>query len=53
LGFVEVPAAAAWPLSVPTTEIEVHRADGARLWMRSHASQLPLAAVVQTFLERP
>ena len=51
--FVEVPAAAAWPLSALPTEIELHRADGARLWIRSHESQLPLAAVVRTFLERP
>jgi hypothetical protein len=53
LGFVEVPAASAWPLPAPPTEIEVHRADGARLWIRSQESQLPLAAVVRTFLERP
>ena len=53
VGFVEVPAASAWPLPIPTTEIELHRADGARLWIRSHESQLPLAAVVRTFLERP
>ena len=53
VSFVEVPAAAAWPHPAPTTEIELHRADGARLWIRSHESQLPLAAVVRTFLERP
>jgi hypothetical protein len=51
--FVEVPAASAWPLPPATTEIEVHRADGARLWIRSPESQLPLTAVVWTFLERP
>lgn len=53
MGFVEVPAASAWPQPPATTEIEVHRADGARLWIRSHESQLPLAALVRTFLERP
>ena len=52
VGFVEVPAPSAWPLAPPPTEIEVHRADGARLWIRSHEAQLPLAAVVRTFLER-
>jgi hypothetical protein len=52
LDFVEVPAASSWPLSAPPTEIELHRADGARLWIRSHEAQLPLAMVVRTFLER-
>ncbi len=50
--FVEVPAVSSWPYSALPTEIELHRADGARLWIRSHESQLPLAAVVRTFLER-
>ena len=53
VSFVEVPAAAAWPPPALPTEIELHRADGARLWIRSHESQLLLAAVVRTFLERP
>jgi hypothetical protein len=53
VSFVEVPAAAVWPRPAPTTEIELHRADGARLWIRSHESPLPLAVVVRTFLERP
>ena len=52
VSFVEVPAAAVWPRPAPTTEIELHRADGARLWIRSHESPLPLAVVVRTFLER-
>jgi hypothetical protein len=51
--FVEVSAASAWPLPAPSTEIEVHRADGARLWVRSHEPQLPLAALLRTFLEKP
>jgi len=50
---VEVPAASAWSLAPSQTEIELHRADGARLWIRSPEPQLSLAAVVRTFLERP
>jgi len=52
LDCVEVPASSPWPRPAPPTEIELHRADGARLWIRSHEPQLPLAAVVRTFLER-
>jgi hypothetical protein len=52
LDFVEVPAPSPSPLPAPPTEIELHRADGARLWIRSHEAQLPLAVVVRTFLER-
>jgi hypothetical protein len=52
LDCVEVPASSLWPRPAPPTEIELHRADGARLWIRSHEPQLPLAAVVRTFLER-
>jgi hypothetical protein len=52
VGFVEVPTASPWPLPAPTTEIELHRADGARLWIRSHEPQFPLATVVRTFLEK-
>ena len=52
LDFVEVPAPSPSPLPAPPTEIELHRADGARLWMRSHEAPLPLAAVVRAFLER-
>src|SRR5262249_4161555 len=51
-GFVEVPATSAWSPAPPPTEIELHRADGARLWIRSHETPLPLAAVVRAFLER-
>src|SRR5215510_10236221 len=53
LDFVEVPAASSWPHPAPPTEIELHRADGARLWIRSPEAQLPLAALVRTFLEAP
>jgi hypothetical protein len=52
LDFVEVPAASPWSLPAPPMEIELHRADGACLWIRSHEAQLPLAVVVRTFLER-
>ena len=53
LGFVEVPAPSSSPLPAPPTEIELHRADGARLWIRSPEAQLSLAALVRTFLETP
>ncbi len=52
-GFVEVPAAPAWPLPTSGIEIELHRPDGARLRIAAHESQLPLTAVVRTFLETP
>ena len=52
LDCVEVPASSPWPRPAPPTEIELHRADGARLWIRLHEPQLPLAALVRTFLER-
>jgi hypothetical protein len=51
LSFVEVPLA---PASCPAssgTEIELQRADGARLRLRSGESTLSLAAVVRAFLE--
>ncbi len=50
-GFVEVPPAAPWPPTVPTTQIELHRTDGTRLCIYGAAATLPLAAVVQAFLE--
>ena len=53
LDFVEVPAASSWPRPAPPTEIELHRADGARLWIRSPEAQLSLAVLVRTFLETP
>jgi hypothetical protein len=51
LGFVEVPAAAVWPIPTPSTEIELQRADGARLRIHAHELQLSIAALVRTFLE--
>jgi hypothetical protein len=43
--FVEVPAPPAPPLSQPDTELELERADGARLRPRSGDATLPLAAM--------
>lgn len=51
LSFVEVPPAPEHPLVGPDTEIELQRADGARLRLRSGESALPLAALVRAFLE--
>ena len=53
LGFVEVTATPVWPRPTAGTEIELHRADGARLRIHSHEPQLPLVALVRTFLETP
>jgi hypothetical protein len=51
LSFIEVPPAPEHPMTRPDTEIELQRADGARLRLRSCESTLPLAAVVRAFLE--
>jgi len=51
LRFVEVPAAPEHPTARPGTEIELQRADGARLRLSSCESTLPLAALVRAFLE--
>lgn len=51
LSFVEVPPAPEHPMVGPDTEIELQRADGARLRLRSGESTLPLAALVRAFLE--
>ena len=53
LSFVEVTAASSWPLPPLGTEVELHRADGARLRIHSHEPHLPLATLVRTFLETP
>jgi hypothetical protein len=53
LGFVEVTATPMWPSPTAGTEIELHRADGARLRIHSHEAHLPLAALLRTFLETP
>lgn len=53
LGFVEVTATPVWSRPAEGTEIELHRADGTRLRIHSHAPQPPLVALVRTFLETP
>ena len=51
LDFVEVMAPPVWPHPATGIEIELHRADGTRLRIRSHEPQPPLVALVRTFLE--
>lgn len=51
LSFVEVPPPPEYPPARPATEIELQRADGARLRLSSCESTLPLAAIVRSFLE--
>jgi hypothetical protein len=51
LSFVEVPPPPEHPMTRPGTEIELQRADGARLHLYSGDSTLPLAALVRAFLE--
>jgi hypothetical protein len=47
--FVEVRASSIWPPS--TTEVEVQRADGARLRLTYREANSALAPLLQTFLE--
>ena len=49
--FVEVPQPPAGSPTSPETEIELQRADGARLRLRTGNATLPFAAVVRAFLE--
>jgi hypothetical protein len=51
LSFIEVPPVSQQPASDPETEIELERADGARLHLRSGSSTLSLDALVRAFLE--
>jgi hypothetical protein len=51
LSFVEVPMAPEYPMVKSGTEIELQRADGARLHLHSDDVTLPLAALVRAFLE--
>jgi hypothetical protein len=51
LRFVEVPPSPEQPQVRPDTEIELQRADGARLHLRCGDATLPLAALVRAFLE--
>jgi hypothetical protein len=53
LRFVEVTATPAWPSPTSGTDIELHRPDGTRLRIHAQDSQLPLMAVIRTFLETP
>ena len=51
LSFIEVPAVSQPPAAHLETELELERADGARLRLRSDNSTLSLAALVRAFLE--
>jgi hypothetical protein len=49
--FIEVPPVSHQPVAGSDTEIELERADGARLRLRSGHTTLALAALVRAFLE--
>jgi len=51
LGFVDVTPSATWTFLAQPTEVDLQRADGARLRMHCRKPQFPLAALVRTFLE--
>ena len=51
LSFVELPPAPEHPVVRPDTEIDLQRADGARLHLRCGDATVPLAALVRAFLE--
>jgi hypothetical protein len=51
LGFVEVTPPPTWPLPLPATEIDLQRADGARLRIHCREPQFPVATLIRTFLE--
>jgi hypothetical protein len=51
LGFVEVPPVPPRAPAIPMLQLEISRADGARLCLHGAASTLPLDMVVRTFLE--
>jgi hypothetical protein len=53
LRFVEVPPVSVRPFPPPGTTIELHRPDGVWLRMHSRESQVPLTALLRTFLETP
>jgi hypothetical protein len=50
-GFIEVPKPSAQPQGPGSMEVELHRPDGARLRLHAPHGSLPLAAIVQSFLE--
>src|SRR5262245_20911610 len=51
LSFVEVPTTPPWPSPPMATQVELHRADGARLCIHNPEATLPLTALVHAFLE--
>ena len=51
LGFVDVTPSPAWPPLTAATEVDLQRADGARLRIQCREPQFPLATLVRTFLE--
>ena len=53
LSFVEVPTTPQGPTPPRATQVELHRADGARLCINGAESTLPLAALGRAFLEAP
>lgn len=53
LGFVEVPSTPQWPTPPVATQVELHRADGARLCIHGAELTLPIEALVRAFLEAP
>jgi hypothetical protein len=50
-GFVEVPTLSAQPQGRGGMEVELYRPDGARLRLHAPDASLPLATIVQSFLE--
>ena len=53
LSFVEVPSTPQWPAPSGATQVELYRADGARLCIHGAEATVPLAALVRAFLEAP
>jgi hypothetical protein len=51
LGFVDVTPSPVWPPLTAATEVDLQRADGARLRIHCREPQFPLATLVRTFLE--
>ena len=49
--FVAVPPPPSWPPATPAMEIELERADGARLRLRCPESTVPVVALVRAFVE--
>jgi hypothetical protein len=49
--FVELPPPPTRPMHTHKVEVDLQRADGARLHLNTDAADLPLEALVKTFLE--